>query len=114
VVSLLKSEQIKQNFRKQLDRLSYLKQLSEVDIHKCYQPCFLKDIFYKFDDFPESSFRMLVNLKFTALSQLLNSPDAETDGRNKMLQATDVKVNMEGIYEQVNRDKLRIKELELI
>ena len=57
---------------------------------------------------------MLVNLKFTALSQLLNSTDAKPDARNKMLQVDEVKVNIEGIYEQVNRDKLRIKELELI
>jgi hypothetical protein len=57
---------------------------------------------------------MLVNLKFTALSQLLNSTDSKPGARNKMLQVDEVKVNIEGIYEQVNRDKLRIKELELI
>jgi hypothetical protein len=42
---------------------------------------------------------MLVNLKFTALSQLLNCTDTKPDARNKMLQVDEVKVNIEGIYE---------------
>ena len=57
--------------REIIEKLEYLKDLSEIDIQKCYEPCFLKDIFYKFDDFPESSFRMLMNLKLTALSTSL-------------------------------------------
>jgi len=68
IVELLEMEEEKQEMRETIERLEYLKDLSEIDIQKCYEPCFLKDIFYKFDDFPESCFRMLVNLKLTALS----------------------------------------------
>ena len=64
-------EETMKKLREGLERLQYLKDLSEIDIQKCYEPCFLKDIFYKFDDFPEACFRMLVNLKLTALSTSL-------------------------------------------
>ena len=71
VAELLALEQQKAPYISSLDKLSYLKDLSEIDIQKCYQNCFLKDIFYRFDDFPEQNFRMLVNLKFTAISNFL-------------------------------------------
>ena len=71
VVELLEMEDTMKDLRKGVERLQYLKDLSEIDIQKCYEPCFLKDIFYKFDDFPEACFRMLVNLKLTALSTSL-------------------------------------------
>lgn len=72
VVELLGTDSVKKEYEKKLEKLQYLRNLSEVDIQKCYQNCFLKDIFYKFDDFPRESFRMLVNLKFTALSTFMH------------------------------------------
>ncbi len=71
VVEILEMEETMKDLREGVERLQYLKDLSEIDIQKCYEPCFLKDIFYKFDDFPEACFRMLMNLKLTALSTSL-------------------------------------------
>ena len=40
-------------YRTRLKKLSYLVNLTENDISRCYQSVFLQDIFYKFNDFSE-------------------------------------------------------------
>ncbi len=51
--------------------MSYLVNLTEADIQRCYQGLFLQDVFYKFNDFSEQSFKSVAQLKFQALNQFM-------------------------------------------
>ena len=59
-------------YRTRLKKLSYLVNLTENDITRCYQSVFLQDIFYKFNDFSEQSFKSIANLKLLAINNFMN------------------------------------------
>ena len=58
-------------YRARLKKLSYLVNLTENDIQRCYQAIFLQDVFYKFNDFSEQSFKSIANLKLAAINNFM-------------------------------------------
>jgi hypothetical protein len=58
-------------YRARLKKLNYLVNLTENDIQRCYQSVFLQDVFYKFNDFSEQSFKSIANLKLAAINNFM-------------------------------------------
>lgn len=67
-------------YRTRLKKLSYLVNLTENDITRCYQSVFLQDIFYKFNDFSEQSFKSIANLKLSAINNFMNKYSGQNMG----------------------------------
>jgi hypothetical protein len=72
VEGLLRSQENKAHIEQKLKKLQYLSKVTEFDIFKEHEAQLRQEVLYPYEKMSDGDFRKLLNLKFLAISKLLN------------------------------------------